>query len=963
VDYYVRPHDATAGCQYGSCDGTSYANAWEGFSGGNGTPVNWTTVDTGNGKLFVAGDHREAIQVGSPGYSGESGFPINILPCLIANGASTDDQGTLYSSERYADTDWTLWYNSGGVKIWRVFLTGVETSIYPASSTDGGTTWSLVKMKARSTAWSTSTIQSSLPDHYYYQDASNDGQGWDGASNVTGDSYAYYRDDSATANTDLADDWELGHRRHVFKLDSVSWITIDGHRVIFPTGANAKRVINSHAIEMWGSTAQPTDNIVIQNNEFGPGGTWVVNGYTSEGGGEFHNHTYQNNYLHSTHAGFHLFGQGTDYVQYSQTCDNINIIGNTIENFGNTPEMQWDREAVGVGICQNVTVEKNYIKNNVWDERVDESGQDNCTAFFGVSGLTFTRNYVESCGDNALGSIPVFIGAEYDYVGGDDVEISYNIIDGWQEGPDCTAAGGNGFNALDIGGDWSNYIKPENCGPGCAADGGYLRIYGNLIMNPKDWRSTCNGNYHYADGVISIRSNKWDSIDITNNVIVDHPDNYTPALAFHVSSVASYNVRNNNFYITDGMGISTTNWPPVDGYWAHDKISGETSGFYEYDMSVTHNAANIYDEDPGLASTTKGAANIKKPAGGSVMIDSGYNLGATYDDGLDAETSDFTANPPTVNTRDQDSFGSGWEMGPYVFACVPETPSITDPTPSETGVPLNREVDSSAFADQSGCSTSHVSSDWEICSNSICTAVVDSTYDDTSNKITWTPGLPGNSQLYIRVRHTNSTSDSPWSSTVYFETVGAPPSGGGLALLVTGDNNTFKWILVDCEAEESTGIKANAGATGNIIYNSTVVDCGEYGLDLNEAITLKNVLAHNNAGPDIDYTGVTVTAGNNSFEDANPGGGTYNSATSDWSREETFYDFANDDFKLRRSSYGVDKGTSTIYSGTEYDIVSRQATDASGDPVSGAGIDIGAWESEPFLQHGPMSMGLGYGLN
>jgi hypothetical protein len=190
-----------------------------------------------------------------------------------------------------------------------------------------------------------------------------------------------------------------------------------------------------------------------------------------------------------------------------------------------------------------------------------------------------------------------------------------------------------------------------------------------------------------------------------------------------------------------------------------------------------------------------------------------------------------------------------------------------------------------------------------------------------------------------------------------------PAAGGGIALLITGANNTLKWLLVDCEAEESTGIKASATATGNIIYNSTIVDCGEYGLDLNESITLKNALAHNNAGPDIDYTGVTVTAGNNSFEDTNPGGGTYNSATSDWSREETFYDFANDDFKLRRSSYGVDKGTSTIYSGTEYDIVSRQTTDASGDPVSGAGIDIGAWESEPFLQHGPMSMGLGYGLN
>ena len=76
TDYYVRPHDATAGCQYGACNGTDYANAWEGFAGGNGTPVNWATVDAGDGKLFVAGTHREQMTV--PAH-GEVGFPIHII--------------------------------------------------------------------------------------------------------------------------------------------------------------------------------------------------------------------------------------------------------------------------------------------------------------------------------------------------------------------------------------------------------------------------------------------------------------------------------------------------------------------------------------------------------------------------------------------------------------------------------------------------------------------------------------------------------------------------------------------------------------------------------------------------------------------------------------------------------------------------------------------------------------------
>ena len=34
TDYYVRPHATDAACTYGSCDGTSYANAWEGFGAG-----------------------------------------------------------------------------------------------------------------------------------------------------------------------------------------------------------------------------------------------------------------------------------------------------------------------------------------------------------------------------------------------------------------------------------------------------------------------------------------------------------------------------------------------------------------------------------------------------------------------------------------------------------------------------------------------------------------------------------------------------------------------------------------------------------------------------------------------------------------------------------------------------------------------------------------------------------------
>ena len=223
--------------------------------------------------------------------------------------------------------------------------------------------------------------------------------------------------------------------------------------------------------------------------------------------------------------------------------------------------------------------------------------------------------------------------------------------------------------------------------------------------------------------------------------------------------------------------------------------------------------------------------------------------------------------------------------------CVPATPTISDPSASETNVEVAREVNSSAYADQSGCTTTHVSSDWEICSDTNCYSVTIYTYNDVTNKITWTPTLPTNSSLYIRVRHTNANGDSDWSPSVFFQTVGSIPAGGSISLLISGDNNIAKWLIVDCKSEEAVGIKDASGATGNKIYNTTIVNCGTSGMDVDESVEVKNVLIRNNAGSDIDInTGKTVTASNNAIQDsAKTGAGTYTSGTSDFSKPNPFF--------------------------------------------------------------------------
>jgi len=84
TDYYVRPNEG----EYGSGDGSNYANAFDGFSN-----INWANVDAGNGKLFVCGVFTsEQLVIGA---NGEDGTPILIVNCLTANGASTDDPAVI----------------------------------------------------------------------------------------------------------------------------------------------------------------------------------------------------------------------------------------------------------------------------------------------------------------------------------------------------------------------------------------------------------------------------------------------------------------------------------------------------------------------------------------------------------------------------------------------------------------------------------------------------------------------------------------------------------------------------------------------------------------------------------------------------------------------------------------------------------------------------------------------------
>lgn len=96
TDWYVRPY----GAFYGKGDGTSYKNAWSGFSrivwGKNGG------VQTGH-RLWVCGAHSEYSNVGA---SGSLGFPINIRLDYPTDPGSNNAAGAMAHALRISGVEY-----------------------------------------------------------------------------------------------------------------------------------------------------------------------------------------------------------------------------------------------------------------------------------------------------------------------------------------------------------------------------------------------------------------------------------------------------------------------------------------------------------------------------------------------------------------------------------------------------------------------------------------------------------------------------------------------------------------------------------------------------------------------------------------------------------------------------------------------------------------------------------------
>lgn len=128
--------------------------------------------------------------------------------------------------------------------------------------------------------------------------------------------------------------------------------------------------------------------------------------------------------------------------------------------------------------------------------------------------------------------------------------------------------------------------------------------------------------------------------------------------------------------------------------------------------------------------------------------------------------------------RDSENVWSDWS-DPTSFATgsvIIQQPTITAPTPGQTGVPTNVTITSSAFAVTGGVDT-QASSDWEIWTGAKGTGTLVYSLYNASGAKTSLPVLAGalqpNFVYYARVRyHGTGAGTSAWSNDVNFTTAG-----------------------------------------------------------------------------------------------------------------------------------------------------------------------------------------------
>ena len=340
TDYYVRP----SGGDYGDEDGSDYANAWDGFSN-----VNWTTVDSGNGTLWVAGEHREKVE---PNADGEAGVHI-IIDSYSA------DPGVLLGSIDGETVTWTQVTTTGDWNNDSVYHSGNNS----LTTDDTGQIWyntvsgTLGHGTKNDDDADLQSGGSCTSDWCFWYDSDDSGD----SDGVSGCVYVYH---SGGSPEDQADGLELQDVINIIDLNTndADYITIQNLTLMY---GNVNAVLGSDI-----SYATVTGNTI----KYGGGGYQVGvvrHGNAISFDNDCDNLTISNN---TVSQWFDICICLEVFNADAETISTVTISGNTVDNCGRGIGVHTDSGGNAADSIDTITITQNTITDMMADTWQEEYG-------------------------------------------------------------------------------------------------------------------------------------------------------------------------------------------------------------------------------------------------------------------------------------------------------------------------------------------------------------------------------------------------------------------------------------------------------------------------------------------------------------------------------------------------------------------------------------------------------------
>ena len=298
-------------------------------------------------------------------------------------------------------------------------------------------------------------------------------------------------------------------------------------------------------------------------------------------------------------------------------------------------------------------------------------------------------------------------------------------------------------------------------------------------------------------------------------------------------------------------------------------ISGTNSPAYITGTSATLTSVQV---------SVAGGAFVSLPTSGTTVT---VNPGATVQIKGTTGASSGTGYSVTVNMG---TTSDTWTVTTAALTPTVAQPSITSPTDGTTGLnptvnaPMGITLISSAFSSSNGAGTDHVSSDWQVATDSGFSTIVFSSTTDTTNKtsiLVPIANLTQSTTYYCRVRYTSGTggggvvTTSVYSASTYdWQTastwapaIGTSMSGGyygGQIRVFAGEDGgglpaatTIYYLIVAPRATGTLPANGNPSGLGDntVIYKTT--DTADF-----PSATFQNLVygkPANDAGNDVNH--------------------------------------------------------------------------------------------------------------